>query len=726
MNLNYRHALTLTLIVCAPTAQAAPGDVSWELFRPSNTGVPGDFTQAIFIDDDDSPWIGGYITFWEEGGVGHFDGTNWRVLGNVDCPQIGTQIGAPRFNDIVKTSDGIMWIGTGRGLLRFDPSSEIWCVTKFTTANSGIAGNRVNGIDIAPDGTLWLACDTWGGGTQGGLSQYDPATDTWNSWDTSNGLPWWAGWDWVDYVAVQPDSSGGYTAWFGSAEMGLTTYKDGLFIWYGSPTPPPVNPLPQWIYGKNSVDDAGNLLLGTDQGMALRAKDGAYTFIPSPPVSGVADLMPSGRIAVSGSNGFSVWDGSWTSFAPWGGSATYAIAEDSTGSFWAGGIGGAAKLTDGSWQRHRLTNSGMIGYFIDAIALAPNGDVAMNGNAGPGVGGFDIMHPDRTWTNANVLTYGIGLPWPYPTDDTAALAYRSNNNLLFVPWGNGLKEYDGTEYRELIPNSWPIKHVGVSNGGRAWAATGNGSLFRENDAGVMPVNERFTNANSPLPIGGIAGIVADPQDPDSIWVGAAFGLAKTDGTNWTLYPRETFGLDQDTLGYHITGFDVADDGTVWVSSGIGLFHYDPATGNLDTFDLSNAPLPSDDIFNIEIAPDGSVWFSMFDNVFPYPGGVAQFKDGVWRVWQQGSSPLPHNQINDIQSRVTADGYEIWIGTASEAVAVISVEGEMGCPADLTGDGVLNFFDVSAFLNTLPDFNNDGAFNFFDVSAFLKAFTAGCP
>jgi predicted outer membrane repeat protein len=55
-----------------------------------------------------------------------------------------------------------------------------------------------------------------------------------------------------------------------------------------------------------------------------------------------------------------------------------------------------------------------------------------------------------------------------------------------------------------------------------------------------------------------------------------------------------------------------------------------------------------------------------------------------------------------------------------------------CVADLTGDGTLNFFDVSAFLsaynamNPIADFTGDGVFNFFDVSAFLGAFNAGCP
>lgn len=58
--------------------------------------------------------------------------------------------------------------------------------------------------------------------------------------------------------------------------------------------------------------------------------------------------------------------------------------------------------------------------------------------------------------------------------------------------------------------------------------------------------------------------------------------------------------------------------------------------------------------------------------------------------------------------------------------------EPDCPADLNGDGLLNFFDVSAFLvaynsqDPIADFMGDGAFNFFDVSAFLTSFSAGCP
>lgn len=60
------------------------------------------------------------------------------------------------------------------------------------------------------------------------------------------------------------------------------------------------------------------------------------------------------------------------------------------------------------------------------------------------------------------------------------------------------------------------------------------------------------------------------------------------------------------------------------------------------------------------------------------------------------------------------------------------QGAEPCPADFTGDGIINFFDVSAFLQLFgtqdpeADFTDDGIWNFFDVSAFLQAFAAGCP
>jgi murein tripeptide amidase MpaA len=73
------------------------------------------------------------------------------------------------------------------------------------------------------------------------------------------------------------------------------------------------------------------------------------------------------------------------------------------------------------------------------------------------------------------------------------------------------------------------------------------------------------------------------------------------------------------------------------------------------------------------------------------------------------------------------------GIVEAAIDDLKVE-YLGCPslnpADINGDGTLNFFDISAFITALSaqdpiaDFNNDGRWNFFDISAFLTAYADG--
>lgn len=53
------------------------------------------------------------------------------------------------------------------------------------------------------------------------------------------------------------------------------------------------------------------------------------------------------------------------------------------------------------------------------------------------------------------------------------------------------------------------------------------------------------------------------------------------------------------------------------------------------------------------------------------------------------------------------------------VVLYGPNGGGGCPADLTGDGVWDFFDISFLLQNMVDYNGDTAFDFFDISANLQ-------
>ena len=70
--------------------------------------------------------------------------------------------------------------------------------------------------------------------------------------------------------------------------------------------------------------------------------------------------------------------------------------------------------------------------------------------------------------------------------------------------------------------------------------------------------------------------------------------------------------------------------------------------------------------------------------------------------------------------------------AIDAFGISSIMCDDVCEADLTGDGVLDIFDVFAFLDMFnagdagADLNGDGVLDIFDVFAYLDGFNAGCP
>jgi len=113
------------------------------------------------------------------------------------------------------------------------------------------------------------------------------------------------------------------------------------------------------------------------------------------------------------------------------------------------------------------------------------------------------------------------------------------------------------------------------------------------------------------------------------------------------------------------------------------------------------------------------------------GGIPPVVEGVWllelELWDESGGVDPSDPLYILFTQ--GDGED----QLEDAIAWVE-DNLIGssCLADLSGDGSLDFFDVSAFLvaynaqDSVADFNNDGQFNFFDVSAFLSAYTNGCP
>lgn len=110
------------------------------------------------------------------------------------------------------------------------------------------------------------------------------------------------------------------------------------------------------------------------------------------------------------------------------------------------------------------------------------------------------------------------------------------------------------------------------------------------------------------------------------------------------------------------------------------------------------------------------------------GLVRGFNNDILAVFWGSNSIGRYNDTGAFLGYLVATGSQL---SAPNHILLVDAAPAQ-CPADLTGEGVLDFFDISAFLSafasqdSIADFTGDGIFDFFDVSEFLGAFGAGCP
>lgn len=160
--------------------------------------------------------------------------------------------------------------------------------------------------------------------------------------------------------------------------------------------------------------------------------------------------------------------------------------------------------------------------------------------------------------------------------------------------------------------------------------------------------------------------------------------------------------------------------TLSFSGGVQLARID-----LDTNTIASTQFVSGIGFNaqfetgLDFAPDGTLYAVIqgFDEVSP-----DVFVEISSHLYTINPTTGAATDLGVIEADATWDAVTIVIDTAEDNT----------CFPDLTGDGALDFFDISAFLTAYSnqdpaaDFNNDGQFDFFDISAFLNAYSAGCP
>jgi len=661
--------LPIILAVVSPSFADPPAEYSWKYHRPGNTGVMGDYSDALWIAPDDVPYIGGYVPQFEEGGFSRFieSENRWENFSNVDYPVIGDpeNTGTARVSDICPDANGALWMGTWVGVLYFDPAVGPSSLVRYDRFNSPLPGGRTMDLSVAPDGSVWMAI------YNGGLARFVPGTETWTVWGYGSNENGWPGWSVTSSAAVQPKPGGGYIVWIEDA-FGIATYDSDTDLFTELPNNDVTGEI-QDIPHDDACDDAGNCWMlryttpGQGYTLDYRRPDGTWVSPPQPPFAfyGFDAFRAFGDgqvIRIGGNNEAWYFDGAvWADLGSWRpGGFTYAIDMDSKGNVWVSGNGGSARrdAATGQWQRYRITNTAFMDYFIRDIAFAPNGDVWVTENAGSGVGGIGVFDGER-WHNHNIYHYGLGVDWPFNCDNADAITFReSSGNVAFNPTNNGIREWDGSSYSTLETGSTSDGLVEDSQG-RLWTMGNYYSLRYHDGSGFQSV-----------PIDGWgANVVRDESRPGTVWACANFEVVRTDGDYH--FSREVPDFPElNSLHDVLTGVAAAPDGVAWVGSTEGIIRVDANDGTHQWWHSTNSAMPADQVTPLVVSPDGLVWFTNF-NSQGFERAIIWF-DGTEFGTITRAEGLPHEQIYDAEVREVEGGYEIWLACASRGIGVLTV------------------------------------------------------
>jgi ligand-binding sensor domain-containing protein len=411
----------LALLLCGSVTPALAGDpLDWWIAKPSNTGVPGEEIRFVRFGPDGNPWVGARWPFWGEAGIGVFDLANeaWSVWSNWETP-----IPSPYLNDLAFDADGVAWLATNEGLVRYD--GETWTV--YDTSNTPMLLQKVRDIALAPNGHIWVNNSDFNGG---GDAVYDFDGDsTWIKHAVPNELPWEA--PWTDMAHVFVDSQG--HAWVANDVLPGVAEFDGT----------------RWTLRGESLgkcdemaeDQFGNIWInanGVGGPYAFHRWDGQqFTTYPFYSPTTLTSDPDTGTIYVGNWGGEIVRtsDGGET-IEPYlsGLNQVFSIAPDPAGTdVWVGTIGAVGHfLDDGTWVRDfNSYNSGVPWYWIDRMTTDRDGYFWI----ATGEAGLSRFDGER-WRNWGAHNAGSE-PYPFAGNEPMGNVYQDTTGTHWFG-GNGI------------------------------------------------------------------------------------------------------------------------------------------------------------------------------------------------------------------------------------------------------------------------------------------------
>jgi signal transduction histidine kinase/CheY-like chemotaxis protein/ligand-binding sensor domain-containing protein len=465
---------------------------------------------------------------------------------------------------------GFIWVGTERGLYRYD-GSRFW---EFGTAE-GLPGGFVTALHLDESGRLWV-------GTRDGLAyraaEHRFASVKYRGQDLT--IPY------NSSISSSPDGRIYAITQFG---LLILNSGDGGQSWRGSLLAPPApDPVESVLANGN-----GELWFGCGRGLC---ETSAHGFVKYGPAAGLPEddwkcllrtrdgelwARGSKHIAVlpPGSNKFETHDPAHIAS-----DATYLnLAEDPSGRLLAGFGSGLGRYDQGRWTIFSEANG--FGEGTVSSILVDREGLVWSGLLGHGLRKWLGYGEWEHWTKKEGLRSdeiwalrrdGVGRLWVAEED---GLSILEPGAATFHPWRAA-----GVDPRRCLS-------LERSKDGFLWAATSEGRLFE--------INEKTLQGRQ-LDLPRVRRVFADSQD--RVWAATQDGLymseSRRDGVGFRVVPDAALGSHQLV--------DLAEDatGALWAISRTGVFHYDGERWT--SFDVSQARL-GHHLADIAIDHSGALW-----------------------------------------------------------------------------------------------------------------------
>ena len=483
-------------------------------------------------------------------------------------------------SDLVQDPQGMLWLGTSQGLMRFD-GMTFTPIPVVAPGRSQSSNSFIRTMLAARDGRIWIGTESEG------LAVYDPRTERWTLYTHQPQRP--------DHSvaagvvrSLAEDLSG--RIWVGTIGGGLqvldlTTQR---FRRYTA-----ADGLPDQRVQHLRVDGDGTLWVGTWNGVVVLPR--GATRLESPRRNDGSELRLSGEVVLSVSP---MPDGSH-----WLGTQS--------GSLWRiRREGGPPERLDANLRPNPLGA-------VQAITAANEQQVWV-GRAG----GIELRDP-ASGQLLRALRPNIARPWGLAGADIRALV-RSPNQVLWVAgYGSGLQRVNNLDGAIHVrrPDEDPrsamarpdVRSLLALRDGTIWAGTSDGGIA------ILDSQLRTIGGIAPGSQGlGHGRVAALAQGPDGrVWVGIEDRVL--------MFPHAKAQAKAYEFGRGRVRRMLADrEGAVWAATQDGLYHLAPGGASFQRVEHHDGRPLQGDVNAVVQNPDGSLWVGAEAGLLPIAAGSRVF------------------------------------------------------------------------------------------------------